>query len=225
MSEEYQTHRIWDWSLRLFHWSLAILIALMWWTADQGDMELHRKLGLAVLGLIVYRIFWGFFGPSTARFSKLPIKPKQILGYLPELRAETYYPQGGHNPLASLAVIAMLAAVTFQVSTGLFAIDVDGLESGPLARFISFDTGRDIADLHELSFNVILGLIILHLTALAYYALALTTDLVSAMITGKRDVKTAHTGPDPQAKANPLKVLAGLAVAGGVIILIQTIGI
>lgn len=224
MSADYQTHTIWDWSLRLFHWSLAILIALMWWTADQGNMDLHRRLGLAVLGLIIYRIYWGFAGPSTARFSSLKIRPRQIAAYLPNLRAERYYPESGHNPLAALSVIGMLALVSFQVSTGLFAIDVDGLESGPLATFVSFDTGRTIADLHETSFNVVLGLIILHLLAITYYALGLATDLVSAMITGRRDVEAAHTGPNPGARAKPLAVLGGLVLAGAVVAAILKFG-
>lgn len=217
MSKDYASHKIWDITLRAFHWSLALLIAMMWWTAEQGDMELHRKLGLGVLGLIVYRIYWGFAGPSTARFADLPIRPHQILSYLPQLRAERYYPQGGHNPLASLSVLAMLAAAAFQVSTGLFAIDVDGLESGPLAKFVSFETGRSLAELHELSFNVLLGLIGLHLVAIGYYALALTTDLISPMITGKREVETAHTGADPGAAARPLRVAGGVVLAGAII--------
>ncbi|MEM7569187.1 MAG: cytochrome b/b6 domain-containing protein [Pseudomonadota bacterium] len=224
MSSEYQTHHIWDWTLRLFHWSLAILIALMWWTAEEGNMELHRQLGLAVLGLLVYRIYWGFAGPSTARFKDFPLSPKQIAAYIPQLRAETYHPTSGHNPLASLSVIAILAAIAFQVSTGLFAIDTDGLDSGYLARFVSYEVGDEIAELHEASFNVILGLIILHLCAIAYYALGLTTDLVTAMITGKRDVEVAHSGPDPKAAASPLKLLGGLVLSGGIIFAILTFG-
>lgn len=215
MTEEaYETHRIWDLTLRLFHWSLAILIAMMWWTADQGNMELHRKLGLAVLALLVYRVYWGFAGPKTARFSSFPIRPSQILAYLPKLRSETYVPYPGHNPMASLSVIAILAILVFQVSTGLFAIDTDGLESGPLARFIDYDTGRDSAGLHELNFNIVLGLILLHLTAITYYALALATDLVSTMITGKRELKSADAGEDPNAKASPIRVVPGLILAG-----------
>lgn len=217
MSDAYETHRIWDVTLRLFHWSLAILIAMMWWTADQGNMELHRRLGMAVLALLVYRFYWGFAGPKTARFSSFPIRPSQILAYIPKLRGENYIPHPGHNPLASLSVIALLSAVTFQVSTGLFAVDVDGLESGPLSRFIEFDTGRTIADLHEISFNVILGLIFLHLAAITYYALGLATDLVSTMITGKRELKSADAGTDPQATARPLRVIPGLILAGLVV--------
>lgn len=224
MAKDYATHKIWDITVRLFHWGLALLIAMMWWTAEQGDMELHRKLGLGVVALIVYRLYWGLAGPSTARFADLPISPRKILAYLPQLRAERYHPQGGHNPLASLSVIAMLAAVLFQVSTGLFAIDVDGLESGPLAKFVSFETGRDIADLHELSFNILLGLIALHLVAIGYYALALTTDLISPMVTGKREVETAHTGPDPAATAKPLRVAGGLVLVGATLWAITTFG-
>jgi cytochrome b len=55
----------------------------------------------------------------------------------------------GHNPLGALSVIALLLAMATQVALGLFAVDVDGIESGPLSHLVSFDTGRTCAKLHH----------------------------------------------------------------------------
>jgi len=191
-SAEVRDFKVWDLSIRVFHWSLAILIFFLWQTGENGSLDTHRKLGLAVLGLLIYRLYWGFFGPKTARFTAYPIKPGQIFRYIPTLFKKPYNAGIGHNPLASLSVIAILGVLLFQVGTGLFSIDTDGLSSGYFAHLVDFGTGRDLAKLHETSFNVITALIFLHLFAIGYYAIGLATNLVTAMITGTRDVD-AHS--------------------------------
>ncbi|MEM9287076.1 MAG: cytochrome b/b6 domain-containing protein [Pseudomonadota bacterium] len=206
--------KVWDISIRLFHWSLAILIFLLWQTGENGSIETHRQLGLAVLGLLVYRIYWGFFGPKTARFSDFPIRPGQILRYIPKLFKQPYEARIGHNPLASLSIIAILGTLCFQVGTGLFATDTDGLYSGYFGHLVSFDMGRQLAELHEMSFNVISALVILHLCAIAYYALALATDLVTAMVTGTRDVDAETAATTPQATTTLPRLAVGAVLAG-----------
>ena len=63
---------------------------------------------------------------------------------------------------ARFSVLALLAAVAVQVGLGLISEDEDGIYMGPLARLVSTDTSDKARDLHELWFNVILGLIALH---------------------------------------------------------------
>jgi cytochrome b len=57
------------------------------------------------------------------------------------------------------SVLVMLLALSVQIGTGLFAVDVDGLESGPMSHYVTFDQGRLAAGIHEVSFNVLLGVI------------------------------------------------------------------
>ena len=45
------------------------------------------------------------------------------------------------------AVVSLLLLLALQVVLGLFAVDVDGIESGPLSLYVSFETGRDAAEL------------------------------------------------------------------------------
>ena len=61
---------VWDPLLRLTHWSFALLVPAMWWTAENSKWALHKRLGLTLLGLLVFRIAWGFVGPETARFAQ-----------------------------------------------------------------------------------------------------------------------------------------------------------
>jgi len=55
---------IWDLPLRIFHWVLVISLLATWYTSDQdnGLIDYHLICGYTVLGLIVFRIVWGFIG-------------------------------------------------------------------------------------------------------------------------------------------------------------------
>lgn len=90
----------------------------------------------------------------------------------------------GHNPFGALSVLALFAAVVVQVGLGLIAEDEDGIYMGPLSRLVSTDTSDKARDFHELWFNVILGLIALHLLAIVYHRLR-GRKLTMPMITGR----------------------------------------
>ena len=88
----------------------------------------------------------------------------------------------------------MLAVLAVQVGLGLFSVDEDGIEAGPLDKFVDFDTGRAIARLHHLNFYLLLALIVLHLGAVAVYALR-RRNLVWPMITGRAVLPAGAAAP------------------------------
>lgn len=208
---------VWDWTIRLFHWLIVLGIATMWWTAEQGIMDWHKRVGLVLLWLLTYRLVWGIIGPESARLSRLVSSPGALFAYVRDLLGGRHTPHAGHNPVGSLSVIAMLLALTTQVSTGLFSVDVDGLESGPLASKVSFETGRFFAEIHETSFNVLLALIALHVAAIAAYYLFFRDNLVRPMVTGRRSASdfAPHTPED--SRASWLRVLISAALAFGAV--------
>ena len=172
--------RVWDLPTRLFHWIVAGLIAFSWWSAKNDHMDWHIWSGFGILTLLLFRLLWGVFGGSTARFSGFVRGPKAIAGYL---RGE--WRGIGHNPLGALSVLALIAAVFVQVGLGLFSSDEDGLFSGPLAAWISLDASEEITDFHEDFFNVLLLLIGVHVAAILFYALFKRQNLVGPMLTGR----------------------------------------
>lgn len=175
--------RIWDGPTRLFHWTLAGLIAAAWWTAENELLDWHFRIGLAVLVLILFRVIWGFVGSSTALFSHFVRGPRAIAAYLRGAPARI-----GHNPLGALSVLALLALVAAVTGSGLVTGDEDGLYQGPLAYLVSLETSEVAHDLHETGFNVLLVLIGLHVAAILYYALVRRDNLVAPMLTGARDL-------------------------------------
>src|SRR5688572_23566583 len=86
--------RVWDVPVRFVHWSMVLLLTLSWWTAEPGRMEWHQYSGFTMLALLVFRIYWGFVGSSTARFTQFVRGPRTLVGYLQGRWAQV----PGHNP-------------------------------------------------------------------------------------------------------------------------------
>lgn len=181
-----QPTTIWDVPTRLFHWLLTLSIGLAWWTAERGVLDWHRRIGYGIAALLVFRVLWGVVGSTTARFAHFMRGPRAVAAYFRELRQRAPQVGAGHNPLGGWSVLAMLLVLLTQVTLGLFAVDVDGIESGPLAYLVNFDTGRTAAQLHQVVFNVLLALIGLHVVAVLFYLLYKRDNLLGAMISGRR---------------------------------------
>lgn len=175
--------RIWDVPTRVVHWAMAILIAASWWTAENGNLELHRYSGYSILALLSFRLYWGFVGSTSARFNHFIRGPRSILRYLRGEATES----AGHNPLGALSVLALLVLLLTQVTLGLFAVDVDGLESGPLSHYVSFESGRACAEWHDTVFDVLVWVIALHIAAVLFYVVFKKQNLITAMVHGHRE--------------------------------------
>jgi cytochrome b len=203
-----ERHFVWDLPTRLFHWVLVGLLGFSWWSAENHRLDLHLISGIAVSGLILFRILWGFLGSETSRFAHFLRGPRAVRDYL---RGSPTGPAIGHNPLGGWSVILLLLLVAAQVATGLFAVDVDGIESGPLSHLVDFEQGRVAAEWHELSFNLLLVLSAIHVLAILFYLLVLRRNLVRPMITG---FIPAVSGSTSAQKAPPWRLVAAVAVAG-----------
>ncbi len=171
---------LWDPPTRIVHWLIAVLVPFSWWSATHDHLPWHRLSGYTILGLLIFRLIWGFVGGGAARFASFIRGPGAVIAYVRGRGA----PFLGHNPLGGWSVTAMLGALILQVSLGLFSVDEDGLEAGPLSKFVSFDTGRAIAKIHHLTFWLLVALIALHLGAIAFYEVR-GVRLTLPMLTGR----------------------------------------
>jgi cytochrome b len=203
--------KLWDWPVRLIHWAMALLLPALWWTAEEGMIEQHRLLGLILLGLVIFRLIWGFVGSESARFRNFLRGPAAVRAYL---RGEGPV-RPGHNPLGGWSVAALLAVLCTQLGLGLVAQDEYGLVAGPLNSLLSFDAAETATEWHEALFNGILALTALHIAAIAYYQIIRRDNIIRPMLTGRKDV-AADTEPLRPATrlATMMAVAAALAVTG-----------
>ena len=182
---------IWDLPIRLVHWTLAGLVAFSWWSVHNHHTDWHIWSGCAILTLLIFRLLWGFVGSSTARFANFVRGPKTVLAYL-----RGRWSGIGHTPLGALSVLALFVAIAIQATLGLFSEDEDGIYTGPLSGLVSIDTSDKVRDVHELWFNVVLGLIVLHVAAIVFYRFR-GRHLTKPMITGRAAVDAGTAAMRP----------------------------
>ncbi len=199
---------VWDLPLRLFHWLLVVALAGSWITHELGVnyMDWHMRLGYLVIGLIVFRLLWGFVGPRHARFGQFLRGPGAVVAYARDWLAGRARVSAGHNPLGGWSVLAMLAVVSVQAVTGLFNTD-DVLTSGPWHGAVSDDLADTASWLHAVNFNLLLALTGLHVASILAYWLRLRIDLATAMFTGRK------RGVDPAAGIAGHRLLLALVLA------------
>ena len=200
--------RVWDPLVRLFHWSLVVTFTVAWLTADE-ESQWHELFGYVVIGLVVFRIIWGFIGTRYARFSDFVYSPATIWGYTKELLAGKAGRYLGHNPLGGAMVVALLVML---LATGLSGLALEDAEestgpsasnltrmatSGPefVARAMAKDDEEDEngeegnefwKELHEFLANLTLLLVGLHIAGVLVSSLVHRENLIRAMITGRK---------------------------------------
>lgn len=178
-----QQRQVWDLPLRLFHWSLVLLLISQVVTATLGGnaMEYHALGGYAILALLLFRLAWGFVGGTHARFASFVRGPAAVLGYLRGRVAAG----DGHTPLGALSVVAMLLSLLVQATTGLFATD-DVMMDGPLAKHVPGRVVELATAIHDVNAIVLLSLVALHVAAVLYYLLVRRRNLILPMISGRK---------------------------------------
>lgn len=186
--------RIWDLPTRIFHWLLVLCIAFLVFSGETGNLfDWHQTAGIIVLSLVIYRVLWGFFGSTTARFSHFFYSPSSIIAYAKTLLNKQSKPHVGHNPLGGLMVFVMLALLLFQGVTGLFATD-EVLVEGPLFGLVDEGTADWLTGLHHSSAELLIPIVVLHILAIVFYRVYKKQNLVKPMITGEAELpETKHS--------------------------------
>jgi cytochrome b len=215
--------RVWDLPTRLFHWALATCVIALVVTAKVGGnaMEWHFRFGYAVLALLLFRIVWGLIGGRWSRFSSFVYKPGAMLRYLRGQSDPLH--RVGHNPLGSLSVFGLLAALAAQAGTGLFADDEIAF-MGPLAHQVSTELSLQLTRYHKvIGEPLVIGLVVLHLLAIGFYAVVKRERLVGPMVTGDKDL-AAQVPASLDTAATRLLALGVLAACVGLTVWLVNLG-
>lgn len=189
---------VWDLPVRLFHWCLVISVLTAVTTGLYGGdaLELHMQAGYVIVVLVAFRLLWGFFGSTYARFDSFLYSPRAILDYgKKRLRGEI--PAAiGHNPLAGWMIALMLVVLAIQTVTGLCAND-DIMVEGPLFHLVSKHTSDLLTAVHKINFLLIASLAAVHVvTIVGFYLLVKRTNLIKPMLTGHKVVPKDHAPAD-----------------------------
>lgn len=180
--------RVWDFPVRIFHWSLAGSFVTAWLTLDNRYQDIHVFAGYLMAGLILFRLLWGFVGGPYARFRDFSFGWDSVLNYLKGVwnrRPPRYL---GHNPAGSWAIYVMLGLGLVIVITGLLGMGGEERQ-GPLAGWLDYPQGSLAHSAHEWLAWLMLGMVGMHLTGVAVESLLHRENLVAAMISGYKPAK------------------------------------
>jgi len=217
MSQDAIRVRVWDLPTRLFHWVLVVCVVGSVVSAKVGGnaMAWHFRFGFVVFTLLAFRILWGLLGGRWSRFASFLYAPRTLWRYLHGRSRADEHHDVGHSPLGALSVFALLALLSAQVGSGLFADD-EISNTGPLIKFVSGATSSLLTSWHKTwGQGLILGLVALHVAAIVMYRVRQGRDLVRPMIVGDKVL-----APDVPASADSWRtrslaaVLAALCALG-----------
>ena len=188
--------KVWDPLVRIFHWALVIAFFTAYATGEDVH-ELHEWMGYTVLGLVVFRIVWGFVGPAHARFADFLRGPAEILRNLRDVVLMHPKRYLGHSPAGGAMVIALLALLAATTVTGIIAeeqleqagpqpgVSTPSGERGAQGREAEHDDSP-IAEAHEVLANFTLALVLLHIAGVNLASFAHRENLVASMFTGRK---------------------------------------
>jgi cytochrome b len=202
-------HPLWDLPTRIFHWLIVACLPLSWLSAEIGYYRVHEWLGYTVIVLLVSRLAWGFVGSRHARFADFVVGPGAVLSYLRGQGAAS----AGHNPLGGWSVLCLLLLLLLQAVSGLFNSD-DVFFTGPLYYWAD-TTVRDYMGLiHELAFNLLLGVVALHVAAVIYHQRWRGEPLVQAMLRGSAKGREGRSPATSTWRALLILLVVALALWG-----------
>ncbi|MEO7056299.1 MAG: cytochrome b/b6 domain-containing protein [Caldimonas sp.] len=180
--------RVWDLPTRTFHWLLAtcVVSSIVSARIGGGAMVWHFRLGYAIFTLLVFRVVWGFIGGHWSRFRTFVYAPSTSVRYLRGGSQAHEHHDVGHSPIGAWSVFALLAILVAQVGTGLVADD-EIASSGPLVRYVRTATSAAASAWHKNYGQwIIVGLVVLHVAAIAFYWLRRRQNLVAPMLHGDK---------------------------------------
>ncbi len=186
---------IWDLPVRVFHWMLASSFAGAYLLAETERLRnIHVMFGYTVLGLVAFRLLWGFAGSRYARFSSFLYRPRDVLAYLRNALRGGAPRYVGHNPAGSLAIWTILALAALTGVTGYATYN---------------EIGGDAAEeIHEFLANAWLVVVGAHIAGVLVSSFLHRENLARAMVTGYKEAQPC------EAAGRPAYAVGGLVLAG-----------
>jgi len=196
--------KVWDLPTRLFHWALVGSFFGAFVTSESELLaDIHVFLGYTVIGLIVFRLFWGIVGTRYARFSSFAFGPSRVVRYLKSLLTRKPEHYVGHNPAGSWVIYALLLL---------------GLVTGASGYAVYNDIGGEwLEELHEGMAGTMLTLVVVHVLGVIVSSVLHKENLVRSMITGYKTGEGEYR-PHPAHSLLGLVLLAGSAVLWSVVL-------
>ena len=199
---------IWDLNIRIFHLMLIITIIISIISGKFSYFYIHEISGITLFFLILYRIYWGFFGGYYSKFKNFNFNKNSLFNYFKN-KEKKYF---GHNPLGSLSIFSIFVLILLTSLSGMFSSD-DIFYDGPFVKLAPQLSGI-FTNIHDILHYFLYLLIILHLSAVSYYQFFLKEKIINQMIDGKSKDKN-FIQKDYPSKKNVYALLVLILIFSG----------
>ena len=173
---------VWDLPMRLFHLafagSLTVSLAIGFLVDDDSLLfQYHMIFGLIAAFTLVIRLLLGIVGSRHNRFTSMPLRPTEVVGYAIGVftgKARRYI---AHNPGGAIAAILMFALVPLLVASGIGWLD---------------------EELHEGLAIALLVVVCAHIAGIIWHSIRHREMIAMSMVTGRKEgpevegLKSAH---------------------------------
>ena len=208
--EKTKRSKVWDGWVRGFHVLLGLGLLGSFLTGEEEALvSWHARLGLALAGLLAFRVAWGLWGSQHARFADFVRGPRAVLSYVKGMVRGRPPHVTGHNPVGAWMVVSMLVLLCATVLTGVLVYAGPEWE-GALAGSIAWNTGKALREVHETLAELFPVLIGLHVLGVIGSSLLEKQNLLLGMVTGYKRVPAELPAP---AGPSWLQRAVGAAVA------------
>ena len=178
MKEIKSNKKIWDLPLRLFHISLIFLIIGSISSAKLNMLDLHQYFGVALLGLVFFRIIWGFFGTYYSSFKSFNFSIIDALSQFSKTNTITSI----RTPIGCYSTLIFMIVLLSISLSGLFSSD-DILYDGPLS-FLTPNHTSDWTYFHNILHYILYILIGTHISAILYYQIVKKMKIIERILDG-----------------------------------------
>lgn len=185
--------KVWDLPVRVFHWFLVAAFFVAYLSEDDF-LGVHVWAGYAVIGLVFFRLVWGFVGNRYARFANFVCSPSRLFPYLMDTvhgKAKRYI---GHNPAGAAMILLLLFNLLVTSGTGLAVYGAEQ-HAGPLADVVR-GNGEIWEEVHEIFANLTILLVGIHFLGVVFESWRHRENLVKSMFDGyKTESAAKNCGP------------------------------
>ncbi len=178
MKEIIRNKKIWDLPLRLFHISLIFLVIGSISSAKLNMLDLHQYFGVALLGLVFFRIIWGFFGTYYSSFKSFNLSIIDALSQFSKNNTITSI----RTPIGCYSTLIFIIVLLSTSVSGLFSSD-DILYDAPLS-FLTPNYTSDWTYFHNILHYILYILIGTHISAILYYQIVKKIKIIERIVDG-----------------------------------------
>jgi len=172
----------WDSPVFVSHWLLAICFLGAVLTQESERFRLvHVTMGYTMLGIVAFRVIWGFIGSKYARFSTISPRFLKVREHL----QSTF--NGKKEAVRSIYALGFSAAYILMVLVLLVSASgyVTFNEIGP----------EFMGELHELTANLLISVVIIHVASILLPALYHYVEKNNQDMSGKVGAVTSRVRP------------------------------